>query len=137
MRGLCRLCIVANQLLARDKPRGNRHRLQLLEQQLSCIGDIEMREAGCISASTARPYVLFRVCNRHQPAVFTGVTREGIRALHQPLFRKLRHSMRNDTVTLHFRLYLAPRVIYSPYHCYLSLEENMCFAKQDEHEPLL
>ena len=63
---------------------------------------MKMREARCISASTTCPYVLFRVRNRQQPTVFTGVTREGVGTFHQPLFRKLRHSMRYHAITLHF-----------------------------------
>jgi hypothetical protein len=35
--------------------------------------------------------------------------------------------MRHHAITLHFRLYLAPWVISSPYHCYLSLTWVICF----------
>jgi hypothetical protein len=41
-----------------------------------------MREVRRIAASAARPDILLWVCNRQQTAVFTGVTREGIRTFH-------------------------------------------------------
>ena len=80
-----------------------------------------MCEVCCISASATGPDVLFGVGYCHQPAILTGVTGEGVGALHQPLLCKFSHSVRDYTIALHFRFYLAQKGIYTQRHRYQSL----------------
>lgn len=79
----------------------DRHRLQLLQQQLVGIRDLYRTEARGVPTAPARPDTLLRIHNRYQTAVLAGPATEEVAALHEPLLCELRDAVRNHAIPLH------------------------------------
>lgn len=79
----------------------DRHRLQFLKKQLVGIRNLYRTEARRVPAAPARPDALLRIHNRNQTAVLARPASEEITALHEPLLRELRDTVRNHAIPLH------------------------------------
>ena len=92
----------AEQLLMRDDPGRDAHRLQLLEQQLIRIRNLNRRELCRVSTPLTVPDTLFWIHDGNQAAILTTPTAEQVGTFHKALLCKLGDTVRHDAIALHF-----------------------------------